>query len=52
VFIVIIVVGVPAVYLVNKLPIADRAKNIAGAIVTIIVVVVAVFTLLRYTGML
>jgi hypothetical protein len=50
VFIVIVVVGIPAVYIVNKLPIADRAKNIVGAIVSIIVIVIAVFTLLRSTG--
>lgn len=51
VFVVIIVAGVPAVYLVNKLPIGDRAKNIVGAIVSIVAVIVAVFVL-RYIGVL
>lgn len=46
---VVIAAVLPAVYLVNLLPVADRIKNIAGIFVGIVAVAVAVF-LLRVTG--
>jgi hypothetical protein len=46
---VVIIAVIPAVYLVNLLPITARAKDIAGVVVGIIAVIVAVF-LLRYIG--
>lgn len=47
---IVIVAVIPAVFLVNLLPIPSRAKDIVGAIVGIVVVFIAVFSLLKYVG--